>query len=96
VKAIVLTDGVEVPYEEFLRESGRQYYDPSDPESRIWRRLLPEELEELNGFRRGWTRMELDGIGPVLDTRRAFLMGNALVVGVVRALGKTLMDDWQG
>lgn len=50
-----------------------------------FRRLVPEELERLNGFPSGHTR--LNGISPV---RRAFLMGNALVVGVVERLGKEL------
>ena len=50
------------------------------------RRLTAEELEELNGFPRGFTRA--DGVSEV---RRAFLMGNALVVGIVRALGSSLI-----
>lgn len=50
------------------------------------RRLTAEELEELNGFPRGFTRA--DGVSEV---RRAFLMGNALVVGIVRALGRSLI-----
>lgn len=41
------------------------------------RRLTPVELERLNGFPDDWTK----GM-PV--TRRAFMMGNALVVGLVR------------
>ena len=49
------------------------------------RRLTPEELEQLNGFPRGWTRHP-----GVTDARRAFLMGNALVVGIVRAIGDSL------
>jgi len=41
-----------------------------------YRRLIPEELEELNGFPRRWT-------AGMSDTKRAFCMGNALVVGIV-------------
>jgi DNA (cytosine-5)-methyltransferase 1 len=52
------------------------------------RRLIPEELEALNGFPRGFT----DGVG-LLDNRRAFLMGNALVTGLVRAIGAALFDQ---
>lgn len=48
-----------------------------------YRRLLPEELERLNGFTAGHTA----GLPP---GRRAFLMGNALVVGVVEKIGKAL------
>lgn len=49
------------------------------------RRLVPEELEELNGFPREFTKLT-----GVTDTKRAFLMGNALVVGVVQAIGASL------
>jgi DNA (cytosine-5)-methyltransferase 1 len=31
----------------------------------------------------------------VTDSKRAFLMGNALVVGIVEKLGKTLLDEVQ-
>lgn len=49
------------------------------------RRLTPIELERLNMFPDNHTR--LDGI---TDTKRAFFMGNALVVGVVEKIGKEL------
>ena len=49
------------------------------------RRLTPVELERLNMFPDNHTR--LDGIS---DTKRAFFMGNALVVGVVERLGNSL------
>ena len=54
------------------------------PDGRL-RRLTPEELEELNGFPRGFTA--LDGVSEV---KRAFFMGNALVVGIVAAIGRAL------
>jgi len=50
-----------------------------------YRRLTPEELEMLNGFPSGFTdRPE------VSETRRAFFMGNALVVGLVTRIAKCL------
>ena len=49
------------------------------------RRLTLIELERLNGFPADWTKIE-----GVSDTKRAFLMGNALVVGVVKRIGKEL------
>lgn len=49
------------------------------------RRLTPEELEELNGFPRGFT--DCDGVS---DVARAMLMGNALVVGLVTRIGDAL------
>jgi len=48
----------------------------------VLRRLTPVELERLNLFPDNHT--ELKGIS---DTKRAFFMGNALVVGVVKKLG---------
>ncbi len=50
------------------------------------RRLTPRELEKLCMFPPGWT--ELEGIS---DQKRAFFMGNALVVGVITKIGKTLL-----
>ena len=47
------------------------------------RRLTPVELERLNGFGDGWTEGMPDG-------RRAFTMGNALVVGLVRRVGRAI------
>jgi len=50
------------------------------------RRLMPIELERLNQFPDGWTL--IDGIS---DSRRGFLMGNALVVGVIERLRGPLL-----
>lgn len=50
-----------------------------------YRRLLPIELERMNMFPDNHT------LHPeVSDGRRAFLMGNALVCGIVEQIGKTL------
>jgi DNA (cytosine-5)-methyltransferase 1 len=51
------------------------------------RRLTPRELERLNGFPDDWTAT---GIPKV---RRAFAMGNALVVGVVARIGAELARE---
>ncbi len=53
--------------------------------SGLIRRLTPEELEALNGFPRGFTCRP-----GVSDVARAMLMGNALVVGLVRRIGEAL------
>ncbi len=58
-----------------------------DPKTGRLRRLVPEELEELNGFPRGWTDTGMS------DGKRAFMMGNALVVGVVERIGKAMMAE---
>lgn len=55
------------------------------------RRLMPIELERLNMFPDNHTKLMFDGkITP--DTKRAFIMGNALVVGVIERLGKSLIN----
>jgi DNA (cytosine-5)-methyltransferase 1 len=48
------------------------------------RRLTPVELERLNGFDDDWTNTGMS------DGRRAFMMGNALVVGLVAQVGEAL------
>ncbi len=51
------------------------------------RRLTPIELERLNMFPDNHTRFE--GIS---DTKRAFFMGNALVVGIVEKIAASLFE----
>jgi DNA (cytosine-5)-methyltransferase 1 len=50
------------------------------------RRLTPLELERLNMFPSDFTKIE-----NVTNTKRAFLMGNALVVGVVEKIGQSII-----
>jgi DNA (cytosine-5)-methyltransferase 1 len=50
-----------------------------------YRRLTPVELERLNMFPDNHTQ-------GVSDTKRAFLMGNALVVGIVERLGRVILQ----
>ena len=52
------------------------------------RRLLPIELERLNMFPDNHTAFE-----GVSDTKRAFLMGNALVVGIVERIAEVLAKE---
>lgn len=49
-----------------------------------YRRLTPVELERLNGFPDNWTATGMPA------ARRAFCMGNALVVGLVKLVGDEL------
>ena len=48
-----------------------------NPDLDVFRRLIPSELESLNMFPPDHTKHE-----KVTDAKRAFFMGNALVVGV--------------
>ncbi|MBI2757038.1 MAG: DNA (cytosine-5-)-methyltransferase, partial [Chloroflexi bacterium] len=52
-----------------------------------YRRLTPVELERLNGFPDGWTDTGMP------EGRRAFCMGNALVVGLVHRIARELASD---
>ena len=52
------------------------------------RRLTPVELERLNMFPDNHT----EGMS---DAKRAFFMGNALVVGVVERIGIELLKRWK-
>ena len=52
-----------------------------------YRRLSPAETERLNMFPTDWTL--IDGIK---DSRRGFLMGNALVVGIIERLREPLRE----
>lgn len=46
-----------------------------------FRRLVPDELDQLQGFPKGWTDTGMT------DGHRAFCMGNALVVGIPHLIG---------
>tara|TARA_B100001115_G_C15846192_1_gene426475 strand:- start:745 stop:2052 length:1308 start_codon:yes stop_codon:yes gene_type:complete len=54
---------------------------------RTYRRLLPIELERLNMFPDNHTKLE-----GITNTKRAFFMGNALVVGVIEKIGEILAN----
>jgi DNA (cytosine-5)-methyltransferase 1 len=51
-----------------------------------YRRLTPRELERLDGFPGDWTAGMSDG-------KRAFMMGNALVVGLVEMIADELLKE---
>lgn len=59
-----------------------------------YRRLVPLELERLSGFPENWTKPE--GLEHMTDARRAFFIGNALIVGLIELVGRELakrMDE---
>lgn len=61
------------------------------PDGRF-RRLVPDELDQLQGFPKGWTDTGMT------DGHRAFCMGNALVTGVPHRIGEAMVEayDLQG
>lgn len=52
-----------------------------------YRRLVPEELEAIQMFPKGWT----DGVG-MTDNQRAFCMGNALLTGIPHRIGEAMCE----
>ena len=54
-----------------------------------YRRLVPDELDQIQMFPKGWTRSEGKG-KEMSDGHRAFCMGNALVVGIPHRIGKII------
>jgi DNA (cytosine-5)-methyltransferase 1 len=57
-----------------------------------FRRLMPIELERLNGFPDNWTQTDDSG-KTVADGKRAFFMGNALVIGLIEKVGKVIASE---
>lgn len=49
-----------------------------------YRRLVPDELDQLQEFPKGWTNTDMT------DGQRAFCMGNALVVRIPHMIGKEI------
>jgi DNA (cytosine-5)-methyltransferase 1 len=54
------------------------------------RTLFAIETERLNQFPDNWTKIEVDG-KEIVASRQGFLMGNALVVGVIERLREPLL-----
>lgn len=57
-----------------------------------YRRLTPIELERLNGFPDNWTQKNSQG-KVVPDGKRAFFMGNALVIGLIEKVGREIAKE---
>ena len=60
-----------------------------DEEKDIYRILTPIETERIQMFPDNWTNIESKAM---TERRRYFMMGNALVVGIVEKLGKYLEE----
>lgn len=86
--AIPFPDRIDGPARTILTSEGgispsRTKHIVPCPGGKRYRRLTPVELEKLNGFPANWTDM-------MPDNKRAFCMGNALVVGLVQKIGGVL------
>jgi DNA (cytosine-5)-methyltransferase 1 len=92
-----LTDSLDLPSRTIITSEGgpgaSRFKHLIEVKPNIFRRLVPEELERLNMFPTGHTEkgkvMEVEVKIP--DAKRAFFMGNALVVGVVERIGQELI-----
>lgn len=58
-----------------------------DKKKKLYRTLTPIEAERIQMFPDNWTNIEAKSM---TERRRYFMMGNALVVGIVKKLGKYL------
>ena len=86
-------DDLDLPGRTMLTSEGsvnRSTHIIKDPKNNKLRMLTPVECERLNQFPDNWTNSGMP------DKRRYFMMGNALVCGIVRKLGEeisTIIDN---
>ena len=83
---IAYPDYLDRPARTMLTSEGsknRSSHVVEDPETHKLRILTPVECERIDGFDDNWTE-------GMTDNMRYFCMGNALVVGLIEKMGKTL------
>lgn len=84
--AMAFPDRLDLPARTLLTGEGsvsRSSHVVADPGSGVLRRLSPVECERLMGFPDGWT-------AGMSTTARRFVMGNAVVVGLIDRVGAVL------
>lgn len=84
--AIPFPDPLNRPSRTILTSEGgtnRMTHIVRDPHTQRLRRLTPTECERLDGFPDGWTE-------GMTERRRYFVLGNALVCGVIEHLGEKI------
>jgi DNA (cytosine-5)-methyltransferase 1 len=88
--AIPFPDSIDGPSRTILTGEGgatpSRFKHLIQTEDGRYRRLTPRELERLDGFPGDWTTGMSDG-------KRAFMMGNALVVGLVERIADELLKE---
>ncbi len=85
--AMSFPDNLDMPARTMLTsESGisRTTHVIEDLKTKKLRLLTPKECERINGFPDNWTNTGMS------DKKRYFMMGNALVVGVIEKIGKEI------
>ena len=87
--AIAFPDPLDRPARTMLTSEGtmnRSSHVVVDRGTGKYRRLTPEECEQINGFDVGWTDTGMP------ERQRYFIMGNALVVPLIEKMGRKLLD----
>ena len=82
--AMPFPDNLDVPARTMLTSEGgisRSTHIVEDYKTKRIRLLTPIECERINGFPDNWTNTGMT------DKKRNFMMGNALVVGVIKKIG---------
>lgn len=85
--AVGFPDSLDLPSRTMLTSEAsvnRSTHVIEDPQTKRLRVLTPRECERLNGFNDDWTDTGMT------QKFRYFCMGNALVVGLIERMGKTL------
>ena len=80
-------DNLEAPARTMLTSEGgisRTTHIVEDYKTKKIRLLTPIECERINGFPDNWTNTGMT------DKKRNFMMGNALVVGIIKKIGEEL------
>ena len=89
--AIAFPDHLDVPARTMLTSESTtnrsSHIIGVDEDNDIYRTLTPVEAERIQMFPDNWTNVESKAM---TERRRYFMMGNALVVGIVQKLGKYL------
>ena len=88
--AVAFPDYLEKPARTMLTSEGttnRSTHVVEDNKTGEYRFITPLEAERIQMFPDNWTDIENDSM---TERRRYFMMGNALVVGIVEKLGKYL------
>lgn len=87
--AMLFPDNLDAPARTMLTSEGgvsRTTHVIEDFKTKKPRLLTPVECERINGFPDNWTNTGMT------EKKRNFMMGNALVVGVIERIGKVIED----
>ena len=82
-------DNLDAPARTMLTSEGgisRTTHIVEDYRTKKIRLLTPIECERINGFPDNWTNTGMT------NRKRNFMMGNALVVGIIEKIGKELIN----